>query len=80
MLQDANLFEQGQRPVDRRGIDARHLALDRAGHLRRRDVPLRPHHLGDDRPALGGHPKAVLAQEGHDLGEVTRGPFHDRRV
>src|SRR5439155_8984869 len=26
MLQDADLFEQGQRTVDRRGIDARHLA------------------------------------------------------
>ena len=80
MLQDAHLFQQGQRPVDRRGVDAGHLALDRAGHLRRRDVALRAHHLGDDRPPLGGHAQPVLAQPGHDRREVARGSFHGTRL
>jgi hypothetical protein len=71
--QHPHLLEQGQGSIDRRGVDARHFALDGSRELGGRDVSLRPHDLRDDRPALRRHAKASLAQE---LDHVGPGKGH----
>ncbi len=61
MGEDADLFEQRERPVDRRGVHPRHLALHPAGQRCGGDVALRSHDLGDDRASLGSHAEAATA-------------------
>ena len=72
----ADLLQQRERPVDGGRVHSRHLALHLSSDRRGGDVALGPHDLGDDGPALGGHPQALAAQQVDDVGVVMGGTIH----
>ncbi len=78
VLQDADLLQERERPVDGRGVDAGHLALHLPGDRGGGDMAGRPHHLGDDGTALGRHAEAAPPQELHHVGEFDGSLCHGR--
>jgi hypothetical protein len=71
---DAGLLEHPQGPIDGGGVDCRHPALDPAGHVLGRDVPLGLEHLLKDGLALRGDAIAALPERrrhGSKVGHVA---------